>query len=112
MKIPFGNKVSEYNWSIPKLITGNVPDFDTLATSLMKETFKNKGIATIEELRELCIDWWCEVDRLPNEDGRVRIFQEDFIDGVIFEELLCFSNMRRRRYSAVYVVCVYIKIFR
>ena len=41
---------------MPKMLMGNMPGFDTVATSLMKETFKKKGVATIEELREICID--------------------------------------------------------
>jgi peroxiredoxin family protein len=27
-----------------------------MATGLMKKTFKNKGVATIEELRDMCLD--------------------------------------------------------
>jgi peroxiredoxin family protein len=33
-----------------------VPGFEKVATNLMKKTFKNKGVATVEELRELCIE--------------------------------------------------------
>ena len=35
---------------------GNMPGFETVATSLMKKTLKNKGVATIEELRSICLD--------------------------------------------------------
>jgi peroxiredoxin family protein len=34
----------------------NVPGFETMATTLMKQTFKNKGVATIEELRDMCVE--------------------------------------------------------
>ena len=34
----------------------NVPGFESLATNLMKQTFHNKGVATIEELRDACIE--------------------------------------------------------
>ena len=34
----------------------SVPGFEKVATSLMKKTFKNKGVATIKELRDLCIE--------------------------------------------------------
>lgn len=55
-KLPFGPKqVEKINWPIPNILTGNIPGFDTMATTLMKKTFKNNGIATIEELRENCI---------------------------------------------------------
>jgi hypothetical protein len=34
----------------------NVPGFETVATGLMKQTFKNKGVASIEELRDMAIE--------------------------------------------------------
>jgi len=34
----------------------NIPGFETVETSLMKKTSKNKGVATIEELRSICLD--------------------------------------------------------
>jgi peroxiredoxin family protein len=33
-----------------------IPGFETVATGLMKKTFKNKGVATISELREAAVD--------------------------------------------------------
>ena len=33
-----------------------IPGFEKVATSLMKKTFKNKGVATVKELRDLCIE--------------------------------------------------------
>ena len=57
MKMPYRPKeFQDIEWPMPKMLTGNLPGFDTVATSLMKETFKKKGVATIEELREICID--------------------------------------------------------
>jgi len=57
MKMPFGPEgFQNIEWPIPNVIMGNVPGFETMATSFMKKTFKNKGVATIEELREICIE--------------------------------------------------------
>jgi peroxiredoxin family protein len=33
-----------------------IPGFENVATGLMKKTFKNKGVATVEELRSLCLE--------------------------------------------------------
>jgi peroxiredoxin family protein len=33
-----------------------IPGFEKVATGLMKKTFKNKGVATVEELRSLCLE--------------------------------------------------------
>jgi peroxiredoxin family protein len=57
MKMPFGpESFQNINWPIPQLIMTNVPGFNALATTLMKQTFENKGVASIEELRQTCID--------------------------------------------------------
>jgi peroxiredoxin family protein len=57
MKMPFGPEgFQNINWAMPNLLMANVPGFEALATNLMKQTFKNKGVASIEELREMCID--------------------------------------------------------
>ena len=85
MKMPFGNEgFQSINWQIPKIITGNVPGFDTLASSLMKKTFKKKGVATIEELRELCIDCGVKFIACQMTMDVFGFSKEDFIDGVEF----------------------------
>ncbi len=57
MKMPFGPRwFQNIEWPIPNLIMANVPGFEKLATALMKKTFKNKGVATVEELRRLCLE--------------------------------------------------------
>ncbi|GBE11327.1 hypothetical protein BMS3Bbin12_00483 [bacterium BMS3Bbin12] len=57
MKMPFGPRwFQNIEWPIPNLIMANVPGFEKFATALMKKTFKNKGVATVEELRRLCLE--------------------------------------------------------
>jgi len=57
MKMPFGpDGFKSINWPIPNLISNNIPGFDSVATSLMKKTFKDKGVASVEELREAAIE--------------------------------------------------------
>jgi peroxiredoxin family protein len=57
MKMPFGPKwFQEYQWPMPNLVMAGIPGFEKLATGLMKKTFQNKGVASIEELRSLCIE--------------------------------------------------------
>lgn len=57
MKMPFGpDWFKSINWNIPNAIQGVVPGFETMATALMKQTIKNKGVAGIEELRAACIE--------------------------------------------------------
>ena len=57
MKMPFGPEgFQNINWSMPNLLMANVPGFESVATTLMKQTFKNKGVASVEELRQACLD--------------------------------------------------------
>jgi len=57
MKMPFGSEgFQNINWPIPNILMANVPGFESMATGLMKQMFKNKGVATIEELRDACIE--------------------------------------------------------
>ena len=57
MKMPFGPKwFQDFNWPMPNLLMAGVPGFEKVATGLMKKTFKNKGVATVEELRDLCVE--------------------------------------------------------
>lgn len=57
MKMPMGPEwFRNISWPIPNAIAGNLPGFEQLATGLMKKTFRNKGVASIEELRSLALE--------------------------------------------------------
>lgn len=57
MKMPFGPEwFKSMNWNVPNAISSNIPGFEKFATSMMKQTMQNKGVATIEELRELSLE--------------------------------------------------------
>jgi len=57
MKMPFGPQwFQSIEWNMPNLLMAGIPGFESLATTLMKKTVKNHGVATIPELRELCIE--------------------------------------------------------
>lgn len=57
MKMPFGpDWFKGINWNIPNAVQAVVPGFETLATSLMRQTIQNKGVAPVSELRAACIE--------------------------------------------------------
>ena len=57
MKMPFGPEwFKGINWNIPNAVQGVVPGFESLATTLMKQTIHNKGVAGVEELRTACLE--------------------------------------------------------
>ena len=83
MKMPFGPKgFQEVEWPMPNMLMGNMPGFETMATSLMKETFKKKGVATIEELREICIESGVKLIGCQMSMDVFGFGQDDFVEGV------------------------------
>ena len=86
MKMPFGpNSFQNFEWPMPNILMGNLPGFETTATSLMKQTFKNKGVASIEELREICLESGVKMIGCQMTMDVFGFSKEDFIDGVEVE---------------------------
>ena len=83
MKMPFGPKwFKGINWNIPNAVQALVPGYESLATSLMKQTIRNTGVATVPELRELCVE--ADVKFIACQ-MTVELFgfsHDDFIDGL------------------------------
>ena len=83
MKMPFGPKsFQNFEWPMPNMLMGNLPGFETTATSLMKQTFKNKGVASIEELREICLESGVKMIGCQMTMDVFGFSKDDFIDGV------------------------------
>jgi peroxiredoxin family protein len=56
MRMPFGSEeFQKTDIPMPRFLM-MMPGFDHLTTNLMKQTFKNKGVASVVELRDLCIE--------------------------------------------------------
>lgn len=57
MKLPLGPAwLRGVDWKIPNLLTSNLPGFEAMAKSMFASTLRQKGVATIEELRSACIE--------------------------------------------------------
>lgn len=57
MKMPFGpDWFKGINWNIPNLVQAGIPGFEAFASTLMRQTMKNKGVADIAELRSLSLE--------------------------------------------------------
>ena len=83
MKMPFGPSwFRDVEWKMPNLVMAAVPGFERFATSLMRETLRQKGVAPVEELRDICVE--TEV-RLMACQMTVDLFgwkKKDFIDEI------------------------------
>jgi peroxiredoxin family protein len=57
MKMPFGPKgFRNINWNIPNAVQSLVPGYEALASALMRQTVRKSGVATVQELRDLCLE--------------------------------------------------------
>jgi len=86
MKMPFGPKwlqKIDFGPKIPNVVW-NIPGADRLVTWMMKKTMQKHGVAKLEELRAMCLEF--DVKFIACE-MTVELFgynKEDFIDGVEF----------------------------
>ncbi|MGC8504930.1 MAG: sulfur carrier protein DsrE2 [Acidithiobacillus sp.] len=79
---PLGNPAMPMPVPMPNFVMALVPGMEGMATSMMKSKMKSKGVASLEELRELCVE--AEV-RMIACQMTVDLFEfdtSDFIDGV------------------------------
>ena len=57
MKMPFGPEwLKNIDLNIPNALMANIPGFENMATMMLQQTAKSKGIASVQELRDLCIE--------------------------------------------------------
>lgn len=78
---PLGNPAMPMPMPVPVLIQA-LPGMQSIMTSMMKSKMKSKGVASIEQLRELCIE--AEVKMIACQ-MTVDLFDfnpRDFIDGI------------------------------
>jgi peroxiredoxin family protein len=85
MKMPFGPEwFKAINWNIPNVIQAGIPGFESLATSLMQQTIRNKGVAGIEELRSLSVEAGVKLIACQMTMDLFGFGHEDFVDGLDF----------------------------
>ena len=59
-----------------------IPGMETLMTGMMKNTIKSKGVATIEELRDLCLEADAKLIGCQMTIDLFDMKREDFIDDI------------------------------
>ena len=83
MKMPFGPEWFKHiNWNIPNAVQSIVPGFESMATTLMKQTMHNKGVAGVAELRQACIEGGVELIGCQMTVDLFGFKPEDFITEV------------------------------
>jgi peroxiredoxin family protein len=57
MKMPFGpGWFRGIRWNIPNAVQAAIPGFEAFATTMMRQTVRNNGVADIPTLRGLCVE--------------------------------------------------------
>ncbi len=104
MKMPFGPKwFKGINWNIPNAVQSLVPGYETLATTLMKQTIKNNGVATIPELRDLCQEADVKLIACQMTVDLFGFSHSDFIDGLEYAGAATFFE-----FAGESDICLYI----
>ena len=83
MKMPFGPQwLQNIDMKIPNIVMGNLPGFESMATAMMKKTTQNKGIASVEELRSLCLEAEVKMVACQMTVDMFGFKQDEFMDEV------------------------------
>jgi peroxiredoxin family protein len=57
MKMPFGPEwLQHINMNVPNFVAGNMPGFESFATAMLEKTTRTKGVPSILELRDICVE--------------------------------------------------------
>ncbi len=83
MKMPFGPQwLQNINMNIPNALVTNIPGFETMATAMMEQTTKSKGVASIAELREMSVEAGVNMVACQMTVDLFNYAQDEFIDEV------------------------------
>jgi len=83
MKMPFGPQwLKDININMPNAISSNLPGFEGMATAMMTQTTKAKGVASIAELRDLSIEAGVNMVACQMTVDLFNYSEDDFIDDV------------------------------
>jgi len=83
MKMPFGpHWFRDVEWNMPNLVMTAIPGFERLATSVMRETLRQNGIAPVEELRDICVETEVYLMACQMTADLFGWKKEDFIDEI------------------------------
>ena len=78
---PLGNPAMPMPISMPTLVQA-LPGMESMATMMMKQKISDKGIASIEELREICLESGVKLIACQMTMDLFGFKRDEFIDGI------------------------------
>lgn len=107
MKMPFGPQwFKGFDWNkfmMPNVIQSNLPGFESVATQLMKQTVRSKGVASIEELRELSQEAGVKYVACQMTVDLFGFSHDDFIDGIDYAGAATFLPVAQQADVSLFV---------
>lgn len=83
MKMPVGPKwFRDIDWTIPNAVAANIPGFEGMATAMMNKTLRDKAIASIKDLRDICLEAGVELYACQMTVDLFGYERRDFIDEI------------------------------
>ncbi|HUN91699.1 MAG TPA: DsrE/DsrF/DrsH-like family protein [Burkholderiaceae bacterium] len=80
---PLGNPAMPMPIPMPVLVQA-LPGMESMATMMMKQKIKSKGVASIESLREVCIEADVKFIACQMTVDLFDFKKSDFIDGIVY----------------------------
>ena len=99
---PVGNPAMPMPIPMADLFTA-LPGMKAIATGRMKSMFRQKGVATIRELRDVCIESGVRLIACTMTMEVFGYAKEDFIDGVEFGGAGAFLSAARRSHVSLFI---------
>lgn len=78
---PLGNPAMPMPLPMPTLVQA-LPGIESMATMMMKQKISDKGVASIEELREICLESGVKLIACQMTMDLFGFKREEFIDGI------------------------------
>ena len=83
MKLPMGPRwLREMEMKVPTSVMAVAPGFQSFSSSMMKKGMYNKGVASVDELRDLCVEADVQMIGCQMSADLFDWDRADFIDGI------------------------------
>jgi peroxiredoxin family protein len=80
---PLANPAMPMPMPMP-VVVSVLPGMEAMATSMMKAKIKKKGVASLEELRSLCLESDVKMIACQMTVDLFEFYKNEFIDGIVF----------------------------
>lgn len=83
MKLPVGPQwLRRVRWKVPNALQSTLPGYERFATSMMRRTLETKGVASVEELREACIEGGVKLIACQMTVDLFGYEKDEFVEGI------------------------------